>query len=54
MTLVELFFAAVLGLLVWAIGAIFDKDPSNRNARFAGFVVFVVAVLTALVGLWSA
>lgn len=43
--------AALLGLLVWGIGTIFDTHPKNHNARTAGFIVFVAAVLVALFGL---
>lgn len=42
--------AALLGLLVWGIGTIFDTDPKNRNARLAGFIVFIVGAGLVVVG----
>jgi hypothetical protein len=54
MTLGQFVIAILLGVLVWAVGSIFDAHPKNRNARLAGLVVFAVAVLAALVGLWKA
>lgn len=52
MTLTQLLLAIILGVVVWAVGSIFDPHPKNRNARIAGLVVFAAAVLLALVGIW--
>lgn len=41
----SLILSALVGLLVYALGTLFDKTPNNRNAGLAGLIVFVVTFL---------
>ena len=40
--------AAIIGVLVWGLGCMFDASVSNINARRAGFIVFLVITVLVL------
>ena len=50
MTFAELMLAFLMGLVIWGLGSIIDPAKSNKNARLAGLIVFVCAVLILMFG----
>lgn len=50
MTLAQLIWALIVGLLVWGLGSLLAPPQQKHYARLAGFVAFLVIVFLELGG----
>jgi hypothetical protein len=43
--MLHLLYSLIVAAIVYGVGCLFDKSPSNRNAGVAGLVTFVLVFL---------